>query len=138
MSEPASAPTPSGWLDPAVFLATCGGIGRVGVAPGTFGSLVGIPLSLATGWLATVGSARFGSGWLTYYRDKGVFMYKVPYTEPPKTPVEEMVLASVAPEAHAPYITAATLWLNGTNDHHGGHERGEIRHVPSSSLVEPI
>jgi hypothetical protein len=52
-------------------------------------------------------------------------MYKVPYTEPPKTPVEEMVLTSVAPEAHAPYITAATLWLNGTNDHHGGHERGE-------------
>jgi dienelactone hydrolase len=67
----------------------------------------------------------FGSGWLSYYRDKGVFMYKVPYTEPPKTPVEEMVLTSVAPEAHAPYITAATLWLNGTNDHHGGHERGE-------------
>jgi len=65
MSEPASAPTPSGWLDPAVFLATCGGIGRVGFAPGTCGSLVGIPLSLATGWLATVGSARFGSGWLT-------------------------------------------------------------------------
>ena len=69
--------------------------------------------------------AYFGSGWLTYYRDKGVFMYKVPYAEPPKTPVEEMILASTAPEAHAPYITAATLWLNGTNDHHGGHERGE-------------
>ena len=69
--------------------------------------------------------AYFGSGWLTYYRDKGVFMYKVPYTEPPKTPVEEMILASTAPEAHSPYITAATLWLNGTNDHHGGHERGE-------------
>lgn len=69
--------------------------------------------------------AYFGSGWLTYYRDKGVFMYKVPYTEPPKTPVEEMILTAIAPEAHSPYITAATLWLNGTNDHHGGHERGE-------------
>jgi hypothetical protein len=22
-----------------------------------------------------------------------------------------------------PFITAATLWLNGSNDHHGGHER---------------
>lgn len=65
MSDPASTPTPSGWLDPAVFLATCGGIGRVGVAPGTFGSLVGIPLSLATGWLATVCSASLGGGWLT-------------------------------------------------------------------------
>ena len=30
----------------------------------------------------------------------------------------------MAPEAHCPYITAATLWLNGSNDHHGGHERG--------------
>ena len=69
--------------------------------------------------------AYFGSGWLTYYRDRGVFMYNLPYNEPPKTPVEEMILTSIAPEAHAPYITAATLWLNGTNDHHGGHERGE-------------
>ena len=67
----------------------------------------------------------FGSGWIDYYRNKGVFKYKVPYTEPPKTPTEEMILTAVAPEAHSPYITAATLWLNGTNDHHGGHERGE-------------
>ena len=67
----------------------------------------------------------FGSGWLDYYRAKGVFKYKVPYNEPPKTPTEEMILTAVAPEAHSPYITAATLWLNGTNDHHGGHERGE-------------
>ena len=32
-------------------------------------------------------------------------------------------LSSLAPEAYVPYITAATLWLNGSNDHHGGHER---------------
>lgn len=69
--------------------------------------------------------AYFGSGWLTYYREKAVWMYKNPYVEPPKTPTEEMILTSIAPEAHSPYITAATLWLNGTNDHHGGHERGE-------------
>jgi phosphatidylglycerophosphatase A len=65
MSDPASAPTPASWYDPGVFLATCGGIGRVGFAPGTFGSLVGIPLSLATGWFATVCSARLGSSWVT-------------------------------------------------------------------------
>ncbi|MGB8852003.1 MAG: phosphatidylglycerophosphatase A [Pirellulales bacterium] len=65
MTHPASAPTPVPWRDPAVFLATCGGIGRIGSAPGTFGSLVGIPLSLATGWLATTCSARLGSSWLT-------------------------------------------------------------------------
>ncbi|MEY3204160.1 MAG: Phosphatidylglycerophosphatase [Planctomycetota bacterium] len=65
MIQSDSASTPAPWRDPAVFLATCGGIGRVGFAPGTFGSLVGIPLSLATGWLATVCSARLGSSWLT-------------------------------------------------------------------------
>ncbi|MFM8981451.1 MAG: alpha/beta hydrolase family protein, partial [Spartobacteria bacterium] len=68
--------------------------------------------------------AYFGSGWLNYYRDKGVWLYNNPYVEPPKTPSEEIIVTSIAPEAHSPYITAATLWLNGTNDHHGGHERG--------------
>jgi phosphatidylglycerophosphatase A len=44
------------WLDPALLVATCGWMGRIPFAPGTFGSLVGLPLSLATGsaaaWLA--------------------------------------------------------------------------------------
>jgi len=69
--------------------------------------------------------AYFGSGWTDFYRDKGLFMYKVPYVEPPKTPGEALLLSAIAPEAHAPYITAPTFWLNGSNDHHGGHERGE-------------
>lgn len=38
---------------PATWVATCGGIGRIPFAPGTFGSLVGIPISLATGAAAT-------------------------------------------------------------------------------------
>ncbi len=68
--------------------------------------------------------AYFGIGWINYYRDRGVWMYSVPYNEPEKTPGEELFLSAVAPQAHAPYITAASLWLNGSNDHHGGHERG--------------
>lgn len=40
-------------LSPAVVLATAGGIGHVPFAPGTFGAALGLPLSLATGWLAT-------------------------------------------------------------------------------------
>jgi dienelactone hydrolase len=67
---------------------------------------------------------HFGIGYNEYYRSKRVWMYEVPYTEPPKSPGEEIYLRSVAPEAHVPYITAATLFLNGSNDHHGGHERG--------------
>jgi len=67
----------------------------------------------------------FGSGWTDFYRDKGLFMYNVPYVQPQKTPGEELLLSAITPESHAPYITAPTFWLNGSNDHHGGHERGE-------------
>jgi dienelactone hydrolase len=68
--------------------------------------------------------AYFGIGWNEYYRSKQVWMYSVPSVEPPKTSGEEIFLAAVAPEAYVPAITAATLFLNGSNDHHGGHERG--------------
>jgi len=68
--------------------------------------------------------AYFCSGWVEYYRNKGVWMYNNPYVEPPKSPGEKIFLAGLAPEAHCPYITAPTLWLNGSNDHAGGHERG--------------
>jgi phosphatidylglycerophosphatase A len=34
-------------------VATAFGLGRVPFAPGTFGAMLGLPLSLATGWLAT-------------------------------------------------------------------------------------
>lgn len=67
---------------------------------------------------------HFGIGYNEYYRNKRVWMYDVPNVEPPKTPGEEIYLRSIAPEAHVPDITAATLFLNGSNDHHGGHERG--------------
>jgi len=69
--------------------------------------------------------AYFGIGWIEYYRNRAVWMYNVPYKEPPMTPGERLYLDTVECEAHAPYITAATLWLTGSNDHHSGHERGE-------------
>lgn len=69
--------------------------------------------------------AYFGIGWNEYYRSNSVWMYNVPHRAPKKTPGQEIYLKSIAPQAHAPYIHAASLWLNGTNDHHGGHERGE-------------
>ncbi|MEX1048200.1 MAG: prolyl oligopeptidase family serine peptidase, partial [Akkermansiaceae bacterium] len=69
--------------------------------------------------------AYFGIGWNAFYRDKGVWMYNNPYREPAQTPGEKLYLATVESQAHAPYITAATLWLTGSNDHHSGHERGE-------------
>jgi dienelactone hydrolase len=68
--------------------------------------------------------AYFGIGWINYYRDRAVWMHNNPYQEPEKSPGQQLYLSAVAPQAHAPYITAASLWLNGSNDHHGGHERG--------------
>jgi phosphatidylglycerophosphatase A len=40
-------------LDPWVLLATCGGIGFVGFAPGTFGAVVGAAVALGLGNLPT-------------------------------------------------------------------------------------
>jgi phosphatidylglycerophosphatase A len=45
--------SPANQRDPALWLATCGGIGWIPFAPGTFGSLAGIPLATATGAAAT-------------------------------------------------------------------------------------
>lgn len=69
--------------------------------------------------------AFFGIGWIEYYRNRAVWLYNVPYKEPPMTPGEQLYLATVECQAHAPYMTAATLWLTGSNDHHSGHERSE-------------
>jgi len=52
MTPAEPVPTPSGtdaprWFDPAVLVATCGGLGRIGFAPGTFGAAVGTLVALA-------------------------------------------------------------------------------------------
>jgi phosphatidylglycerophosphatase A len=63
MSSPADSPSspspraPTPWFAPAVFVATAFGLGRVPFAPGTFGSLLGLPLAVAIGWLAASVSA---------------------------------------------------------------------------------
>ena len=69
--------------------------------------------------------AYFGVGWLEYYRSRGVWMFDGQADKPEENPGETLYLSTIAPQSHAPHITAAALWLNGTNDHHGGHERGE-------------
>lgn len=60
-TDPKPHPTP--WTDPAMLVATCGGVGRAPLAPGSFGSLVGLPLSLATGFAAAWAAGRWpGAG----------------------------------------------------------------------------
>ena len=54
-AEPAptrSAAAAPRWFDPAVLVATCGGLGRIGFAPGTFGAALGTLLALAFARLA--------------------------------------------------------------------------------------
>lgn len=55
-ADSAGSPSPHGdshWFAPAVVLATAFGLGRVPFAPGTFGAMLGLPVAVATGWLAT-------------------------------------------------------------------------------------
>lgn len=96
---------------------------RIGAQGYSYGGTLMWNLGMDTRVRAIV--AYFGIGWIDYYRDKQVWMYQVPSVEPPKSAGEELLLSAIAPEAHAPFIRAASLWLNGSNDHHGGHERGE-------------
>lgn len=94
---------------------------RVGAKGYSYGGTIMWNLAMDARVKAMV--AYFGIGWINYYRDRQVWMHNNPYKEPKKTPGQELYLSAVAPQAHAPHITAASLWLNGTNDHHGGHER---------------
>lgn len=96
--------------------------GRIGAKGYSYGGTIMWNLGMDPRVKAIV--AYFGIGWINYYRDRAVWMYNNPYREPEKSLGQKLYLSAVAPQAHAPYITAASLWLNGSNDHHGGHERG--------------
>ena len=61
-SDPSSVARSADWLAPSVLAATCGGIGRIAVAPGTFGAAVGVGLSLASGSAAAWITERFLAG----------------------------------------------------------------------------
>jgi len=59
----APAPTsalPAKWFDPAVLLATCGGLGRIGFAPGTFGAAAGAIVALGMARLSLPPLAEAG------------------------------------------------------------------------------
>jgi len=97
---------------------------RVGAKGYSYGGTIMWNMAMDPRVKATV--AHFGIGWIEYYRNKQVWMYHQPLKAPGKTSGEELFLSAVAPQAHAPYITAASLWLNGSNDHHGGHDRASL------------
>jgi phosphatidylglycerophosphatase A len=55
-------PAARAWSRPAVLVATLGGIGRIGFAPGTFGAAVGLVLAVAAATAAAWLAARFFPG----------------------------------------------------------------------------
>lgn len=59
MSTPSSTPTAIPWTAPSIVIATVFWLGRLRPAPGSWGAMVGIPLSLATGCAATWMSGGF-------------------------------------------------------------------------------
>lgn len=54
------SPTRPGRFEPVLLVATCGGVGWIPFAPGTFGSLVGLPLSLGLAAAAAPLAAALG------------------------------------------------------------------------------
>jgi len=95
---------------------------RLGAVGYSYGGTIMWFLGMDPRIKATV--AYFGIGYTEYWRNRSVMMYAIPYVEPPKSSGEKIYLAGIAPEAHVPYIKAPTLFLNGSNDHHGVFERG--------------
>ncbi|HUU93470.1 MAG TPA: dienelactone hydrolase family protein [Phycisphaerae bacterium] len=65
-----------------------------------------------------------GVGWNVYWRDRAIWKYGLNKDKPAPNKAQQVYLAGIAPQAYAPYINCPALFLNGTNDHHGGHERG--------------
>jgi dienelactone hydrolase len=105
--------------------------GRIGAIGYSYGGT--LMWNLAIDERVRAVAAYFGIGYNVYYRDKRVWMYDPGAAVPPKSSGEAVFLESLAPEVHVPFIKAATLFLNGSNDHHGGHERGleSFKHFPS-------
>lgn len=95
---------------------------RVGAKGYSYGGTIMWNLAMDPRVKAVV--AHFGIGWINYYRDRAVWKYERPAKQIAKTPGQQLFLSTLAPQSHAPHINAASLWLNGSNDHHGGHERG--------------
>lgn len=106
--------------------------GRIGAIGYSYGGT--LMWNLAMDERVRAVAAYFGIGYNVYYRDKRVWMYDPGAQVPPRSAGESVFLESLAPEAHVPFLKAATLFLNGSNDHHGGHERGleSFKHFPAN------
>lgn len=92
----ARAAGPVAWSAPALLVATCGGLGRVPVAPGTAGAALGAVLALVTGAVATRWAETLGA-------------------PPPGVAIEACLLAAIC-LAGVPICTRAAVLLGRGKD----------------------
>lgn len=134
--ETAASATP--WWSPAVLMATCGGVGRLGLAPGTAGAAVGavlayvlaawnLPVTVEAGLLAALNligvpicsraAASLGRG-----SDPGAIVYD----EAASLPLALLVIPSAA---RSPLVIAAAFLL---------HRVFDISKLPPGRQVERL
>jgi phosphatidylglycerophosphatase A len=119
---PTSADQPRcSWLDPAVLVATCGGLGRIGLAPGTFGTLAGVAAAAGLARAALPPPVEIGllvaanlvgipcctraAGLLGRGKDPGMIVYD----EAASLPLALLVLPAAA---RSPLVLAAAFTLH--------------------------
>jgi dienelactone hydrolase len=97
-------------------------VNKIGMRGHSYGGTIAWNMSQDTRLKAIV--SWFGNGWNTYYRDKLLWKYKIPSTTYPAwLSGEKIYLNAIPPEVEAKYTTVPILLINGSADHHGGHDR---------------
>lgn len=97
-------------------------LSKIGMRGHSYGGTIAWSMAQDTRLKAIV--SWFGNGWTTYYRDKLLWKYKLPETTYPAwLSGEKLYLNAIAPESEARYTKVPILLINGSADHHGGHDR---------------
>jgi hypothetical protein len=97
-------------------------VNQIGMRGHSYGGTIAWNMSMDTRIKAIV--SWFGNGWNVYYRDKNLWKYKLPATVYPTfTTGEKIYLNAPTAEATAKYTRVPILLINGSADHHGGHDR---------------
>jgi len=97
-------------------------VNQIGMRGHSYGGTIAWNMAMEPRMKAIV--SYFGNGWTTYYRDKLLWKYQIPSTSYPAwLSGEKIYLNSPTSEAMAKYARVPILLINGSADHHGGHDR---------------
>jgi hypothetical protein len=68
--------------------------------------------------------AQYGNGWIHYWKTNSVWLYNIPYSEPPFSDGNNLYISTLECQAYAKYARNPMLWMMSTNDFHGQFDRG--------------